>query len=197
MDKFWIKIHRKIQDTAIWESDEPFDYRSAWIDLLMEANISNKDIVYQGRVIKVKRGDVYTSIRKLARRWHWSRDKTSRYVNLLEKLGMIKRNDSVKCATLLTLVNYGKYQDKADTDKATNKSTDKDKGKATDKDTDKALLKNIQNTDNKEKREEPASQSDYEDDDEVEMVEWEGQLVPRWFAEMEDETPEEFRSKKT
>lgn len=165
MDKFWIKIHRKIQETAIWESDEPFDYRSAWIDLLMEANTTNKDIIYQGRVIKVRRGDVYTSIRKLAKRWNWSRDKVSRYINLLEKLGMIKRNDSVKCATLLTLVNYGKYQDKADTNKSTNKDTDKDKGKDTDKDTDKALLKNIQNTEYKRMTEEdPAPQTEPEEE---------------------------------
>ena len=31
----WIKLHRKIQECDLWSSeDEPFDRRSAWVDLL-------------------------------------------------------------------------------------------------------------------------------------------------------------------
>ena len=195
MDKYWIKIHRKIQESAIWESDEPFDYRSAWVDLLMEANVSNKEIVYQGRVIKVKRGDVYTSIRKLAKKWNWSRDKVSRYINLLEKLGMIKRNNSVKCATLLTLVNYGKYQDRADTNKTINKDTDKARDKDTDKDTNKALLKNIQNTDIEEKRKDLDSGSKIEEEEETYIPDEEEEETNEWFESLEDESEKWFGKK--
>jgi hypothetical protein len=54
---------------------------------------------------------------------------------------MVEHDTRTQSATLLTIVKYGDYQNRADTNKSTNKSTDKD----TDKDTDESLLKNIKN----------------------------------------------------
>lgn len=141
MDKGWIKLYRQIQDNMLWTDSEAFDRRSAWIDLIMMANVQNKEIMYRGQVIKIRRGQVYTSIRKLAARWHWSRDKVNRFIKTLQKAHMIERDNRTQSATLLTIVKYGDFQNRADTNKASNKSTDKD----TDKDTDKSLLKNIKN----------------------------------------------------
>lgn len=141
MDKGWIKLHRKIQDNMIWNDSEPFDRRSAWIDLIMMANVQDKEILYRGQCIKIKRGQVYTSVRKLAARWHWSRDKVNRFIKTLIKAHMIEKDNRTQSATLLTLVKYGDFQSRADSNKATNKSTHKD----TDKDTDKSLLKKNKN----------------------------------------------------
>ena len=141
MDKGWIKIYRQIQDNALWKSDTPFDYRSAWIDLIMMANVKQKEVLYRGQTTIVKRGDVYTSIRKLAARWHWSTGKVSRYLNNLVKLEMVKRIKSTKSATLLTLVNYEDFQSKRYTDRDTDRDADRD----THKHTDGRLLKNIKN----------------------------------------------------
>ena len=165
MDKGWIKLYRQIQDNIIWNDSEPFDRRSAWIDLILMANTQNKDIMYRGQTIKIKRGQVYTSIRKLSSRWHWSRDKVNRFIKMLIFTHMVERDNRTHNATLLTIVKYGDFQNRQDTNKSTNKSTDKD----TDKSTDKSLLKNIKN--NKRIKEEaeslleeaPASE---EDDDE-------------------------------
>ena len=54
----WIKLHRKIQECFIWgdEEDEPFDRRSAWIDLLLLANHADKRTVFDGKAITVKKG---------------------------------------------------------------------------------------------------------------------------------------------
>ena len=147
MDKGWIKLYRQIQDNMIWTESEPFDRRSAWIDLIMMANVQNKDIMYRGQMLRIKRGQVYTSIRKLAARWHWSRDKVNRFIKTLIKAHMVEKDNRTQNATLLTIVKYGDFQNRADSDKSTNKSTDKDSGK----DTDKSLLKNIKNE--KEKKE--------------------------------------------
>lgn len=154
-DKGWIKLHRQIQDNNIWLENSPFDRRSAWIDLIMMANIQNKEIIYRGKVLTIKRGQVYTSIRKLADRWHWSRDKVSRFVNLLEKTHMIRRDNRTTYATLITIVNYSVFQDVHDSHKDSNKDTYKD----SDKDSHKALLKNIKN-DKEEKNISPDGQSD-------------------------------------
>ena len=44
MNKGYIKIHRKIRDSWLWEEDEKekFSYTQAWIDLLIEANYIKK-----------------------------------------------------------------------------------------------------------------------------------------------------------
>lgn len=126
MSEGWIKLYRQIQDCDIWDDDEqePFDKRSAWIDLLLLANHKDKQTVFDMKPFVVKRGQRITSIRKLGERWHWSRDRVSRYLKLLESLGMIiKESDSRK--TLLTIVNYEVYQDTSDSDEDSYKDTEK------------------------------------------------------------------------
>lgn len=105
----WIKLHRKLQDCWIWQENEPFDKRSAWVDLLLSANHSDKKILFNGELMIVKRGQVLTSIRKLSAKWSWSVNRVYRYLRLLESDNMlIKESDNDK--TLLTIVNYEVYQ---------------------------------------------------------------------------------------
>lgn len=105
----WIKIHRQIQNCLIWD-DKPFNMASAWIDLLLLANHKDKETIFDKKPILVKRGQRITSVRELSERWGWGKDKTLRFLRLLESEKMIvKESDSRK--TLLTIVNYGIYQD--------------------------------------------------------------------------------------
>lgn len=113
--KGWIHLHRKIQDCIIWESNEPFDSRSAWIDLLLLANHDDKEMLFDGNPVTVKQGQRVTSIRNLADRWKWSKDKTLKFLRMLESQNMINR-DSDKHRTLITIVNYGVYNDLQDTE---------------------------------------------------------------------------------
>lgn len=116
--KGWIKTYRKIQDCWIWLDKEPFDRRSAWIDLLLTANHSDKKILFNGELITVKRGQILTSIRKLSEKWKWSYDKCSRFLKILESDGMLqKQSDNFR--TLLTIVNYELYQDVTCTNECT------------------------------------------------------------------------------
>ena len=105
----WIKTYRKLQESWLWLDKEPFDKRSAWVDLLLTATHSDKKILFNGELITVKRGQIMTSIRKLAERWKWSYDKTIRFLKLLESDGMLQK-ESDNCRTLLTIVNYEIYQ---------------------------------------------------------------------------------------
>ena len=118
----WVKMHRKIRDTQIWDDKEPFDRRSAWMDLVMMVNHEDKEIIFNGKPFTVKRGQRITSIRGLAERWHWSVNRTKRYLVLLEQLEMI-HTDRNTHRTLLTLVNYGFYQGEGFTDEHTNEHT--------------------------------------------------------------------------
>ena len=106
----WISIHRKIQESSIWLDNAPFDRRSAWIDLLLLANHEDKEIVFDGHKVNVERGQYITSIRKLSERWRWGKDKTLKYLRLLEECEMITRNADSR-RTVITIVNYSVYQD--------------------------------------------------------------------------------------
>ena len=109
-DKGWIKLHRSLQECWIWLVDEPFDKRSAWVDLLLSANHKEVKMMFNGNLITVERGQILTSIRKLSEKWKWSYDKTRRFLQLIEKDRMVlKESDNFR--TLLTIVKYEVFQD--------------------------------------------------------------------------------------
>ena len=118
----WIPLHRSIQECALWTDEEPFDRRSAWIDLLLMANHEDKRVIFDGKGITVGAGQRITSLYNLATRWHWSRGRVRRYLNLLEEEGMITR-DSNSRRTTITIVNYRLYNDMRPTDDTTHEPT--------------------------------------------------------------------------
>lgn len=105
----WISIHRKIQQSDIWLDKEPFDKRSAWIDLIMMANHEDKQILFNGKFIEVKRGEKITSLKQLSDRWRWSTGKVKRFLNLLESGSMIELKTKRRY-TSYKVVNYNIYQ---------------------------------------------------------------------------------------
>ena len=108
MSSGWIKLYRQLQDCWIWLK-EPFDKRSAWVDLLLTANHSDKKILFNGELITVKRGQILTSVRKLSAKWKWSVNKVYRFIKLLEDDEMLQK-ESDKDRTLLTIENYSIFQ---------------------------------------------------------------------------------------
>lgn len=110
----WIKLYRQILECEIFsgndeEEPEPYDKRSAWIYLLLKANHKDKQIMFDGKMETIKRGQVLTSIRKLSALWQWSNDKTLRYLRKLEAYNMIKREPNTK-RTLITIIKYEDFQ---------------------------------------------------------------------------------------
>lgn len=119
----WIKVDRKLFDHWIWD-DKPFSKGQAWIDLIGLANYRDEKTIYMGEVITCKRGTVYRSISFLARRWGWSRDKTTRFLRALESDSMLRIKTTTN-RTTITIENYGKFQNAPATNNATDKATDK------------------------------------------------------------------------
>ena len=117
----WILLHRKLQDCTIWANSQPYDMRSAWVDLLLLANHRDVDIIFDYTPMTIKRGQYLTSVRKLSARWSWSKDRTLKYLRLLESLGMIHR-ESNNQRTLITIDKYEMYQDMRDTDTDTERT---------------------------------------------------------------------------
>lgn len=110
MSQGWIKLYRQIQDCDIWHDDEPFDRRSAWIDILLMANHQDKNIILGNQLIEVKRGSFITSEVKLMDKWKWSKTKLRSFLYLLEQLNMIEKISDKK-KTTINIVNYRLYQE--------------------------------------------------------------------------------------
>jgi len=105
----WIKLHRQIRKHWVWQG-EPFDRRSAWIDLLMMANHAPDKIVQGNQIIDVDRGERITSEIKLAERWGWGRGKVRGFLRLLAKDGMIEDIKENRKRTRIRICNYCIYQ---------------------------------------------------------------------------------------
>ena len=140
----WISVHREIYNNWIWTDNEPFDKRSAWIDLLLMVNHQDNKIVFDGELIDIRRGERLTSIRQLSLRWKWSNTKVKKFLSLLEKDGMIGLKITPQKATLITIANYSRFQ---------NQSITKNISKASVKhhrNISETSQKHINNNDNKE-----------------------------------------------
>ncbi|EIM5198710.1 DnaD domain-containing protein [Staphylococcus pseudintermedius] len=105
----WISLHRSIENHWLYPKDRPFSELEAWLYLLLTVNHKDNKTLFDGKIIVVKRGSTYTSLRKLSERWNWSTTKVTRFLNLLEQDNMVtQKKDSRK--TVITVVNYDIYQ---------------------------------------------------------------------------------------
>lgn len=106
----WIAIHRQIEDCFLWK-EKPFDRKSAWIDLLLMAGYQDTEILFDGKVLKLKAGERITSMKKLGDKWGWGYKKVKNFLDLLQSQDMITYKTSNR-ATLINITNYSLYQDK-------------------------------------------------------------------------------------
>lgn len=113
----WVKIFRKIMD-ADWYQSRPYDKAHAWLDLLLSATFSEKEIIRRGRKIILKPGMIAAGMEELASRWGWSRAKVVRYIHSLEMLGQICARKS-NIGTILIIRNWEAYQS-AENDRTAN-----------------------------------------------------------------------------
>lgn len=145
--KNWFRVSRDLLAEDLWTS-EPFTTGQAWIDLIGMANYADVEKIYKGKLQRVNRGQVATSIRALAARWHWSREKTIRTIKTFEKAKMLTIKTTTT-GTTLTLENYDKYQGEQATKPTTDLATTLATTQATEpthKKKDKEGLKKEKNT---------------------------------------------------
>lgn len=106
----WIKLYNQTLDSDFWlDEDEPYDWRSAFIHVLLSANWRKGTSRKNGHTITIDRGQWLTSIRKLMATFHWSRTRVENWIAGMSKYEMLTA-ESVGFGTVLTVVNYDKYQ---------------------------------------------------------------------------------------
>ena len=107
----WIKLHKSIMDNWVWSDAVAL---RAWLDLLMSVNYVKKKILFDGELISIEKGQIMTSIRKLADKWDCTPRKAGKLLQCFVDDQMIELKKT-KRGTLLTVVNYSIYQDERNT----------------------------------------------------------------------------------
>lgn len=102
----FVAIFRKIQDHWIWEDPERFH---AWMDILISAQFHASEKIIKGQLVKVPRGTWFISLRKLEKRWGWSRPKVLRFLSVLESEQMVNVKSTTN-GTFIKVLNYEVYQ---------------------------------------------------------------------------------------
>ena len=113
--KGWIKLHRRIRGHWLYQEKRKFSRFEAWVDLLLEANHKENKFLLGNDLVECRRGQIITSIRELGNKWGWSNTKVYSFLDLLKQDGMIDYESDTK-KTVVTIANYGTYQDKDDTE---------------------------------------------------------------------------------
>lgn len=166
-NKGWVLLYRSVRDGWIWEQ-KPFSFGQAWIDLILDANHEDKKFFVNGKLVNVKRGQKWTSLRVLAAKWGWRQEKVLQYLKALEQDGMITRV-ATRSGSLLTIVNYGKYQDMRSAERSANGAQTERKPKH-----GRSETKNEERMNKRMKKEEALSEGEEADSSD-------------WFDSLEDE----------
>jgi hypothetical protein len=89
----------------------------------MLANHKKGMIMVRGIPIEIDRGQIGWSEETLAERWKWSRGKVRRYLDFLEKTGQQIVQQKSRVKSLISIVNYDRYQFNDTTNDTTDSTT--------------------------------------------------------------------------
>lgn len=128
----YYKMARGWHDSEMF-LDSAFDERSAWSWLISEARWQDGVVSVNGKPHPIKRGQVYASVRFMAEKFKWSKDRVTRFLKRAEQWGMIS-TDTRTGQNLITICNYSRYQDTKDDTKDSPVDTNKDAHKDSNKD---------------------------------------------------------------
>ena len=110
MDNGWVKLHRQMFSNKLWLS-EKFTKAQAWVDLFANANHEDGSFWIRGIEVKIKRGQIGWSELTMTERWHWSKNRVRRFLKWLETEQQIEQQKYLYITTIITIINYNKYQE--------------------------------------------------------------------------------------
>jgi len=113
----FLTLHRKLFASDLWHRREPFDSRSAFIDLLRQASYRPRPWRIQGREVQLKAGELLLEAKDLARRWGWSKSKVYRFLRELRDRGTLssrpawtQETSSKRAPWIYSFPNYTTHQ---------------------------------------------------------------------------------------
>ena len=138
----WIKLHRKTLDNPIITKDS--DYLAVWIYLLLNTTHKEYDVLFKGKRITLKKGQLLTGRKSISEKLKIDENKVQRILKSLENEHQIEQQKSNK-NRLITIVSWDKYQqdEQQNEQQLNNKRTTTEQQVNTNKN-----VKNIKNDDN-------------------------------------------------
>lgn len=142
----WILISRDIVNHWIWGDDKRFKW---WCELLIMAAWEDHEVMHDSHKFILRRGQLIASVAFLNKKWGGDPKTTLRFLQLLEKEEMIKREVCHRQTPIITICNYDKYQgvcvNRLDRQTDTIKETQTDRQTDTIKETNKRNKRNKRN----------------------------------------------------
>lgn len=108
----WIKLHRCLQQHWLWSDAERLKW---WLDLLFMAKWKQCQIMHDSHLITLRPGQMVASVAFLCQKWQRNHQTVIRYLNTLEREGMIERNVMYRQTAIITICQYETYQVEEDT----------------------------------------------------------------------------------
>jgi len=105
----YIKLYRKIRDNSFYKEKRRFSKLEAWIDLLLKANHKEAKILVDLKVVKISKGQVFTSQLGLSQEWRWAIGSVNTFLKFLKAETQIDYKGENKY-TLISILNWDKYQ---------------------------------------------------------------------------------------
>lgn len=127
MEKGYIKLSRKFFDNEIWQAARAFSECEAWLDLIQSARFeaSTTTSCFGSCKVTWGRGQYPASVRFLSKKWGRGERWVRVFLTKLKKEGMITVENS-QGVSIITLVNYDKYNDSPKVPNDTAKDTAND-----------------------------------------------------------------------
>jgi len=107
MNNGWIKIHRKIREKGYYKDSH---YVHLWFHILLKANHKNKEFLFNGKILNIKRGQFVTGRKELSFETGINESKVERILKLFESEQQIEQQMNSK-NRVITILSYDKYQD--------------------------------------------------------------------------------------
>lgn len=112
----YIPLSRKSFEHFLWTEQRELSRFEAWLDLLQSARFEEAETgrMIGGSFVKWKRGELPASLRFLAERWGWSKNKVDGFLKVLVSEQMIvKRTADGTAQTVITVCKYDSYNVKS------------------------------------------------------------------------------------
>jgi len=112
----YIKIDRRILNhPALQKRGQPYCEKTAFLWLLLEAGFVDRLYRIKDKTVKLKRGQLCSSVRFMAEAWGWEKSRVQRFLARLKEFDTISSDtpDDTPADTpnVLTICHYDDYQD--------------------------------------------------------------------------------------
>lgn len=106
MELGYVKIYRQLKDKGYYKKSE---YVHLWVHLLLSVNHSQKEFMWNGKIILIKEGQVITGRKELSKQTGIKQGTIENILEMLENEHQIQQQKTTKYR-LITIVNWKEFQ---------------------------------------------------------------------------------------